>query len=240
MAWTWQSGLLLRTYRPGEGSPDDHAPLTPTFLRLALAEVAPGTRVVDLGCGAGRVALALARAGGLLVGLDSAARAVAAARAAAARDGLSRARFLHADVETADLPGVTGWAAADLAVAHFCYSGRLLAHAAGFLRPGGAIVCAAIHPDQWRETGRPSRFAVAEAEVEAHAAAAALLPEAASRETERLRFSGWEEARAYLGGAALWDRWAADGRGEALRAAFAAGRRTLTVRSTLLFTLRRA
>ena len=72
-----------------------------------------------------------------------------------------------------------------------------------------------------------------------HGRIAGLLPEAASRETERLRFPDWEETRAYLAAAALWDRWALDGRGEALRAAFAARGRTLTVRSTLLCKLRR-
>ncbi len=239
MAWTWQSSLRERPYRPGEGSLDDHAPLTPTFLRLAVLEVRPGTRVLDLGCGAGRVGLALVQAGGLLVGLDSAAPAVAAARATAGRAGFTQARFFQADAESVDLPGVTGWEAADLAVAHLCYSGRLLTHAAAFLRPGGAIVCAAIHPAQWQETGRPSRFAVGEAEVEAHAAAADLLPEAAVRETERLRFAGWEEARVYLSASGLWERWAVEGRGEALRAGSAAGGRTLTTRSTLLFKLRR-
>lgn len=239
MAWTWQSSLWERSYRPGEGSSADHAHVTPTFLRLALPELRPGARVLDLGCGTGRVGLTLIDASGLLVGLDTAGPAVAEARAAASRAGLTRARFFEADAETVNLPGVTGWEAADLAVAHLCYSGRLLAHAGAFLRPGGAIVCAAIHPDQWRETGRPSRFAVRETEVETHAAAAGLSPEVALRETDRIRFEDWEEARSYLKAAGLWDRWVADARAEALGRARAVGVCTLTIRSTLLFKLRR-
>ena len=239
MGWTWQSSLRERPYRPGEGFPDTHAPSTPTFLRLALREVRPGTRVLDLGCGAGRVGVALGEAGGLLVGLDVAAPAVTAARTAAVRAGLTQARFFQADAETVELPRVTGWEAADVAVAHFCYSRRLLEQAASFLRPGGAMICCAIHPAQWRETARPSRFAVNEAEVEAHATAAGLLPEAAVRETERLRLTGWGEARAYLVAAGLWEKWVGESRGEALEAAFAAGGRILTIRSSLLCKLRR-
>lgn len=59
----------------------------------------PGAPVVDLGCGHGRHALAFARRGHPVVGVDAVAAFVALAREAAAREGL-RAEFVHGDLRT--------------------------------------------------------------------------------------------------------------------------------------------
>lgn len=71
------------------------------------AGVAAGPRIVDLFCGAGNFALALARDGADVLGIDSDARAIAAARASAAALGLGdRAHFR---VGRADAPALDGW-----------------------------------------------------------------------------------------------------------------------------------
>src|SRR5439155_20196870 len=61
----------------------------------------PGERVLDLYCGAGNVALPLARRGASVEGVERNGTAVAAARANAARHGLERASFRHESVASA-------------------------------------------------------------------------------------------------------------------------------------------
>ncbi|HKO46175.1 MAG TPA: class I SAM-dependent methyltransferase, partial [Polyangiaceae bacterium] len=59
----------------------------------------PGQSVLDFGCGSGRHSICLARRGFHVVGIDSSASAIAAARARAKREG-SGARFVAADCLT--------------------------------------------------------------------------------------------------------------------------------------------
>ena len=71
---------------------------------LALARVGPGDRLIDLGCGDGRIVIAAARRGAEARGIDidpvRIAEAEAAARLAGAGD---RARFERGDLFGADL-----------------------------------------------------------------------------------------------------------------------------------------
>jgi SAM-dependent methyltransferase len=61
-------------------------------------KVAPGTRVLDLGCGAGQIAIPAAKAGAEVTGIDIATNQIEAARAQAAAAGLT-VRFEEADAE---------------------------------------------------------------------------------------------------------------------------------------------
>jgi SAM-dependent methyltransferase len=61
----------------------------------------PGQRVLDVGCGPGRHALALARRGFDVLGIDASEEFIALARGAAAQEGL-HARFAVADVRGLD------------------------------------------------------------------------------------------------------------------------------------------
>src|SRR3978361_684224 len=67
------------------------------FLVDALG-LAPGMRVLDVGCGPGRHSLALAHRGYDVVGLDHSAEFVRLAREAAAADGQGSATFEELDV----------------------------------------------------------------------------------------------------------------------------------------------
>lgn len=68
--------------------------------RLALP---PGTRMLDVGCGAGQIAIPAAKAGVLVTGVDIASNLIAHARARAAQDQLA-VRFEEADAEMLPFP----------------------------------------------------------------------------------------------------------------------------------------
>lgn len=116
---------------------------------LELAAVRPGERLLDLGCGDGRIVVAAARKGAQALGVDIDPRRIAEAEAAASAAGLAdRARFRQedffatplgkADVITLYLLGhVNAW-----------LRPRLVADA----RPGTRIVSHAFAIDGWEPT----------------------------------------------------------------------------------------
>jgi SAM-dependent methyltransferase len=71
---------------------------------------APAARAIDLGCGAGGVAIELAEAGFAVVGVDFSPVALAKARSSAARRGLGQERltFVTGDLTAGHVPGVAG------------------------------------------------------------------------------------------------------------------------------------
>ena len=74
---------------------------------LARADVRPGERVIDLGCGGGATTRALAQAvgpDGAVLGLDISPDLIAAAQARSTGGG-AQLRFLCADAATASFPG---------------------------------------------------------------------------------------------------------------------------------------
>lgn len=208
------------------------AGVSPRFLDLLAAEGLAGKRVLDVGCGRGRVALALARAAGHVVGLDRDAEALAEARQRALEAGVDNARFHEADVETVEY---VAWAP-DLVTAHLCASDAIIERAGRALRPGSCLGMVSLHVDQWRETGRPSRFAYDEAGMVRSLRAAGFVPEVIEVERDVREFSSVEEALAAAVG--LEERWKADGRWFRYIAFLEGGGRTLT-RSHLLAMARR-
>jgi SAM-dependent methyltransferase len=116
------------------------------FLVDALA-LEPGTRVLDVGCGPGRHALALARRGYDAVGLDHSTEFVRLARDAAAAEGLAVV-FEELDVRELDRPGEFD------ATICLCQGGfgllggrdetEVFGRIAATLRPGGALAVSAF------------------------------------------------------------------------------------------------
>jgi SAM-dependent methyltransferase len=116
--------------------------------------LAPGHRVLDVGCGPGRHALALARRGIAVVGVDLAPRFVELAREAAAAEGLA-CRFLLGDAR--DLPALLADETPFDAAVSLCQGafgllgadaegdGRVLAGMAGAVRPGGHVAVSAFN-----------------------------------------------------------------------------------------------
>src|SRR3989442_4887974 len=133
--------------------------LSPTFLELLRAEPLKELTVLDVGTGTGRLALALGPLCHAIVGVDRDARAIAEARKRAAAAGLANVRFVVGDVEVEEYAPFKP----EMVVAHLCVSDAIAERAGRVLRPGGVFAFVAFHTDQWKETGRPSRFAYGEA-----------------------------------------------------------------------------
>jgi SAM-dependent methyltransferase len=94
-------------------NPDDQ------FLRLVLGFCQPDLTLLDVGAGAGRYALPLARRVGELIAVDPSEAMLAHLRSAAAEEGLKNITVVRARWEEAELP------AADLAIcAHVVYPVR--------------------------------------------------------------------------------------------------------------------
>jgi len=209
------------------------AGVSPRFLDLLAREPLGGSRVLDVGCGSGRLTLALAPVCGSVVGLDRDAAALEEARRRAAAAHLANVEFHEADVEAAPYEP---WRP-HLVTAHLCASDAIIERAGAALRPGSCLAMVAFHVDQWKETGRVSRFAYDEARMRAALEERGFAVEALEVEQEVRRFASVEEGLAAAVG--LEDRWRTDGRWFRYIAFLESGGRTLT-RSHLLVKARRA
>jgi SAM-dependent methyltransferase len=212
-----------------EPSPDRPPPgVSPRFWALLCAELVRDSVALDVGTGAGRLALALAPHCRHVVGIDRDASAIEEATLRAKQRRLVNVEFLVLDAEApedyndvlAELrnPG--------LIVAHLCVSDRIVDTASRSLAPGGALAFVAFHADQWRETGRRSRFAYDEAQARRVLADRGLAVEHLEVEREVQRFDSVEEALAAAIG--LQERWRADGRWFHYMRFLEEGGRTLT------------
>ena len=118
----------------------------------ALGPVA-GRRVLDVGCGTGRLAALLAGAGAEVVGVDlsPAMLAVAAQRAPG--------RLACADAARLPLPDASVDAAVTVATLEFTHDpAAVLAEMARVVRPGGRVVAAVLNPrSPWGLLDRPGR-----------------------------------------------------------------------------------
>jgi SAM-dependent methyltransferase len=207
--------------------------VSPRFLDLLAREPLGRSRVLDVGCGAGRLALALAPVSKWVVGLDREAPLIQEARRRAAAAGLANVEFHQADVETEPY---APWRP-DLVTAHLCASDAIIEQAARALAPGSCLAMVSFHVDQWKETGRVSRFAYDEPGMRAALEARGFAVEVLEVERDVRRFGSVEEGLAAAVG--LEDRWKADGRWFRYLAFLESGGRTLT-RSHLLVAARRA
>jgi acetylornithine deacetylase/succinyl-diaminopimelate desuccinylase-like protein/SAM-dependent methyltransferase len=113
--------------------------------------IEPGTRVVDVACGTGGVALRAARAGADVTGIDISAHQLAKARRAAEADGLS-IRFDEGDCQElpygdAEFDAVASAFGAIFAPDHE----RAAAELARVCKPGGRFALTAWPKDEWSD-----------------------------------------------------------------------------------------
>ena len=202
------------------------------FLDLLAGEPLDRSRILDVGCGAGRLSLALAPAAKWVVGLDREAPLIQEARQRAAAAHLANVEFHEADVEA---ESYEGWRP-DLITAHLCASDAIIEHAARALAPRACLAMVSFHVDQWKETGKVSRFAYDEARMRITLESRGFAVEALEVERDVRRFDSVEEGLAAAVG--LEDRWRADGRWFRYIAFLESGGRTLT-RSHLLVKARK-
>jgi SAM-dependent methyltransferase len=127
---------------------------------VAALALEPGTRVLDVACGTGGVALRAARAGADVVGVDISLDQLAKARSAAAAEGLA-IRFDEGDCQQlpysdADFGVVTSVFGVPFAPDH----ARAAAELTRVCRPGGRLALTAWREDDWSrlhaKAGRPT------------------------------------------------------------------------------------
>ncbi|HEX7040993.1 MAG TPA: class I SAM-dependent methyltransferase [Trueperaceae bacterium] len=127
------------------GSPYHRRAAVPTVLRLA--ELRPGERVIDVGCGTGVLAFHVLKAGCEYLGVDASAAMVRLARRRRGEEG----RFEQGDAR--DLAGTTSARPGSFDVAVFLLSVQdmdpleeVFASTAEVLREGGRVVLFMVHP----------------------------------------------------------------------------------------------
>ena len=118
-------------------------PLTARLLQAA--GIAPGMRVLDLGTGAGSVALLAARMvgpSGAVVTVDRDTDALALAAAHAEREGVRNVEFVEGDLGIPELPGGSFDAVVSRLLLMYLPDPAATLHAAALqLRPGGVLCC---------------------------------------------------------------------------------------------------
>jgi len=207
--------------------------LSPAFLALLEAEPLGELTVLDVGTGAGRLALALAPRARAVVGVDREARLIDEARKAAAAAGVKNARFVVGDVEVEEYAPFKP----DMVVAHLCMSDPIAERAGRVLRPGGVFAFVAFHTDQWKETGRASRFAYGEVGAKRLLKKCGFAVEHLAVERDVSAFETVEQGLAAA--VALQEKWKQDGRWFRYVKFLEEGGRTLT-RARLVVKARKA
>ena len=142
---TWQQWMYNQIYRRGATRWDSDAASIPDDMQQLIESVhtSPSSRALDLGCGTGTMAIALAEQGWQVVGVDFSSVAIAAARAKAA--GIPGVKFVEGDVSRLAALGVEGPfdLAYDLGCYHALPANRRQAYVQELtrvLRPGGLFL----------------------------------------------------------------------------------------------------
>ena len=209
--------------------------VSPTYWTLVQDALVPEAGVLDVGTGTGRIALAVAPRCRAVVGVDRESDAIDEARRRAHALGVTNATFLVADADVVEYHSLVS-AAPVLVTAHLFLSDALVERSGRVLAPGGALALVGFHVDQWRETGRPSRFAYDEDRMRQVLIANGFAIEHLEVEREVQTFGSVEEALA--GAIGLAERWKTDGRWFRYIKFLENGGRTLT-RSHLIVKARR-
>ena len=215
--------------RPGESGDE----LSTAFLEAVKTEPLRDLTVLDAGTGSGRVALALAPWSRAVVGVDRDARAIDEARRKAATAKLTNVRFVVGDIEVEEYVPFKP----ELVVAYLCMSDPIAERASRALRAGQVFAFVALHNDQWKETGRPSRFAYGETGVRRLLKRTGFTVEHLEVERDVKNFASVEEGLAAAVG--LQERWKVDGRWFKYVKFLEDGGRTLT-RAQLVVKARKA
>ncbi|MGH7335859.1 MAG: class I SAM-dependent methyltransferase [Candidatus Rokuibacteriota bacterium] len=208
------------------------SPVNPRLLAWLASEPLGGATALDVGTGRGALVLALAPQCRRVIGIDRDAAAIHEARRRAGVSGIDNVEFVVADAEDLEYAPF----APDLVVAHLCMSDAIVERAGRVLPPRGVLAFVCFHADQWRETGRRSRFAYDEDQVESLLARTGFTLESMNVDREVRDFHTVEEGLAAAVG--LEERWRADGRWIRFLKFLEEGGRTLT-RSHLVVKARR-
>ena len=206
--------------------------INPGFLALLQAEPLAELAVLDVGTGWGRLGLELAPHSRRVVGIDREPSLLEEARRRASAAGFTNAEFVVADAEAGDYDVFEP----DMVVAHLCMSDAIAERAGRALASARVFAFVAFEAEQWRETGRRSRFAYDEPRVRALLDGNGFAVEHLEVDRETQRYDSLEAALAAVVG--FEDRWKSDGRWFRYIKFLEEGGRTLT-RSHLIVKARR-
>jgi len=213
--------------------------ISPAFWRLLTAEPLGSWEVLDVATGSGRLALALAPHCRRVIGIDREPGLIDEARRRAEAAGVTNVEFAVADAEhlefTEIVPGQLH-IHPDMVTAHLYLSDTLVEKASKALGTGGVLAFVGFHADQWRETGRRSRFAYDEDQVARLLEACDFAVDHLEVERDVRTFGSVEQALAAV--VAFEDRWRVDGRWFRYIGYLEAGGRQLT-RASLVVKARR-
>ncbi len=233
----WQRQVRTRPYREGETFATGGG-IAAAWLEAAREALPPGGGHLDLGCGEGRMTFALASrwaGGGWSVGADRDPAALAAARERARCENLSGARFVQMDVEREEYAPRLEGGRPGLITAHLCMGAGIVERAARALPPGMVFAFCALHPEQWKESGRSSAFAMSEGEIERALAGNGLEPFLLRFEKDVIEFSAPSDAlRGYFKNGEAAGKWRADGRWDGIRRYFEESGRSFTARAQVM------
>lgn len=189
----------------------------------------PAATVLDVGCGTGRVALLIARHVGTVVGADRDEHALVLAAETARTNNIRNIHFYASDVNAEPW---SEWAprSVDAVVTHLSFTDTMAKRAFEALKPGGRFVVACFGPDQWRETGRQSRYIRTPEQVDAALREAGFEVEDVVVEKLVASFShfGQIDQNFLPPGHPVRDAWTRDGRFQALKEHFEKGGVTFT------------
>jgi predicted TPR repeat methyltransferase len=208
------------------------SPVSPRLLAWLASEPLGGATALDVGTGWGALALALAPRCGRVIGVDRDPMAIAEARRRAELAGIRNVEFVVEDAEEVEYAAF----APDLVVAHLCMSDAIVERSSRALHPQAVLAFVCFHADQWRETGRRSRFSYDEGQMRSLLARTGFALESMEVDRDVREFPTVEEALAAAVG--LEERWRADGRWFRFIKFLEEGGRTLT-RSHLVVKARR-
>jgi SAM-dependent methyltransferase len=208
------------------------SPVNQRLLDCLAGEPLARATALDVGTGRGALAFALAPRCHRVIGIDCDATAIGEATRLAGLAGIENVEFAVRDAEDIEYAPF----APDLVVAHLCMSDAIVERASRALAPESVLAFACFHVDQWRETGRRSRFAYEESQMALLLARTGFALEFIEIDRDVREFGTVEEGLSAV--VDLEERWSADGRWFRFIKFLEEGGRTLT-RSHLVVKARR-
>ena len=130
-------------------------PLNRTLLNLIKEEPTEDMRVLDLGCGYGKLTFALAPVVKYITGIDRSPEQIKRAEELAVERGIDNVEFHVADARTTDY---SRFGKIDMIVAHFFMSNEAVYNSSRCLGHGNVFAFACFHEDRLKELGVKSRF----------------------------------------------------------------------------------
>ena len=178
--------------------PPKQSDLISTLLSQLVGKGLGGQHALDLGCGEGRLVWVLAPYVEKIWGLDWNEQAIQRAKVRASQEKRTNVSFAVANVEAIEYDDPRWGKQPDIITANLCMSDTMIERAGRALGKGSIFAGVSLHPNQWRETGFPSRFAYSEKTIVDRLVKAGFRVDFGRVEEEVLVFESSSEAKKIL------------------------------------------